>query len=149
MLQDFASTLLHSVHKKWSFSLRISSVNVTKSAISWKFLFQSHLLRKSLMEKFLPSDWVKMFKQRFVLFRVFLSLVVLETSKLFSNVNQINDFYIKYTKLRVHLEYSVWLNNNLCVQNCFRQFMCYNPANFTCSKSTIKTLERGTKYIKD
>ena len=59
------------------------------------------------MAKFLTSDWVKIFKQRFVLFRVFLSLNVLETSKFFCNVNQINDFYIKYTKLRVHLEYSV------------------------------------------
>ena len=35
------------LHKQWSFSLRISSVNVTKSAV-W-----SHLLKKSLMENFI------------------------------------------------------------------------------------------------
>ena len=35
------------VHKKWSFALRISSVNATKSAI-W-----SHLLKKSLMGNFI------------------------------------------------------------------------------------------------
>ena len=34
--------------QKWSFSLRISSVNVTKSAGNWK-----HLLKKSLMENFM------------------------------------------------------------------------------------------------
>ena len=36
------------LHKKWSFPLRISLVNVTKSAVSW-----SHSLKKSLMENFI------------------------------------------------------------------------------------------------
>ena len=36
------------LHKKWSFPLRISSVNVTKSAGNW-----SHLLKKPLMENFI------------------------------------------------------------------------------------------------
>ena len=35
-------------YKKWSFPLRISSLNVTKSAVSF-----SHLLKKSLMENFM------------------------------------------------------------------------------------------------
>ena len=39
----------YSPHKRWSFPLRISSVNVTKSALRiW-----SHLLKKSLMENFI------------------------------------------------------------------------------------------------
>ena len=39
------------LHKKWSFPLKISSVNVTKSA---SFLrIWSHLLKKSLMENFI------------------------------------------------------------------------------------------------
>ena len=48
--------LLDTLHKKWSLALRISSVNVTKS------YYQSHLLKKSLMEKFifLCSDKHKM-----------------------------------------------------------------------------------------
>ena len=48
------------LHKKWSFPLRISSVNVTKSARKlWIF---SNLLKKSLMENFIfcaVSDWLK------------------------------------------------------------------------------------------
>ena len=40
-----------SLHKKWSFPLRISSVNVTKSAVSCGF-GRTHLLKKSLMENF-------------------------------------------------------------------------------------------------
>ena len=39
-----------SMHEKWSFLLRISSVNVTKSALSCGF---DHLLRKSLIENFI------------------------------------------------------------------------------------------------
>ena len=39
-----------SLHKKWSFPLRISSVNVAKSAGNCGFW--SHLLKKSLMESF-------------------------------------------------------------------------------------------------
>ena len=38
------------LHKKWSFSLRISSVNVTQSAVSWR-----NLLKKSLTENFIFS----------------------------------------------------------------------------------------------
>ena len=44
--------LLKTPHKKWSFALRISSVNVTKA--SWSFLWiWSHLLKNSLMENFI------------------------------------------------------------------------------------------------
>ena len=39
-----------SLHKKWSFPLRISSVNVTKSAVFLRIW--SHLLKKYLMENF-------------------------------------------------------------------------------------------------
>ena len=46
MLVVAANTL----HKKWSFALKISSVNVTKSAGNGGF---SHLLKKSLMENFI------------------------------------------------------------------------------------------------
>ena len=38
------------LHKKWSFLLTISSVNVTKSTVSWRNL--KNLLKKSLMENF-------------------------------------------------------------------------------------------------
>ena len=42
---------LGTLHKKWSFPLRISSVNVTKSAVSCRF---GHIYwRKSLMENFI------------------------------------------------------------------------------------------------
>ena len=43
----------NALHKKRSFTLRISPVNVTKSPVSCGF---SHLLEKSLMENFLCSD---------------------------------------------------------------------------------------------
>ena len=39
------------LHKKWSFLLTISSVNVTKSTVSWRNL--KNLLKKSLMENFI------------------------------------------------------------------------------------------------
>ena len=39
------------LHKKWSFPFRISSVNVTKSAVSLRIW--SHLLKKSIMENFI------------------------------------------------------------------------------------------------
>ena len=42
-----------SLHKKWSFPLRISSVNVTKSAVSEEIYWKSHLLKKSWMENFI------------------------------------------------------------------------------------------------
>ena len=42
---------LPTLHKKWSFPLRISSVNVAKSVVSC--LIWSHLLKKSLMESFI------------------------------------------------------------------------------------------------
>ena len=38
------------LHKKWSFQLKISSVNVTQSAL---FCVFGHLLKKSLMENFI------------------------------------------------------------------------------------------------
>ena len=50
------------LYKKWSFPLRISSVNVTKSAISFGFLWiWWHLLKKYLLENFifLQSEWGK------------------------------------------------------------------------------------------
>ena len=44
------------LHEKWSFQLRISSVNMTKSA---KLRIWSHLLKKSLIEKFIFCAVVK------------------------------------------------------------------------------------------
>ena len=42
------------LHKKWRFPIRISSVNVTKSAVvRRKLRIWSHLLKKSLMENFI------------------------------------------------------------------------------------------------
>ena len=47
------------LHKKWSFPLRISSVNVTKSAVLWIW---SHSLEKFLMENFIfCAVWVRIF----------------------------------------------------------------------------------------
>ena len=46
----------HTLHKKWSFSLRNSSVNVTKSAGNYGFGFTEEtidLLKKSLTENFI------------------------------------------------------------------------------------------------
>ena len=47
--------LAHPLHKKWSFPLKISSVNVTKSAVSCGF---GHITEEILNEKlhFLSSD---------------------------------------------------------------------------------------------
>ena len=38
------------LHKKWNFPLKTSSVNVTKSAVSCGLRIWSHLLKKSLIE---------------------------------------------------------------------------------------------------
>ena len=46
--KSIARTAKKALHKKWSFALRISSVNVTKSAGNC-----SHLLKKSLVESFI------------------------------------------------------------------------------------------------
>ena len=51
MWNTFSDSIGSSLHKKWSFPLRISSVNVTKFA---SFLrIWSHLLKKSLMGNFI------------------------------------------------------------------------------------------------
>ena len=47
-----------SLHKKWSFPLRIYSVNVTKSTGNCVF---SHLLKKSLMENFIFCAVLKIY----------------------------------------------------------------------------------------
>ena len=49
-LLDIRRLFKSSLHKKWSFQVRISSVNLTKSTVSSKFGPISHLLKKSLME---------------------------------------------------------------------------------------------------
>ena len=46
--------LAYSLHKKWSFPLRISSVNVTKSVVFGGF--GEHIPKKSLMENFIFSS---------------------------------------------------------------------------------------------
>ena len=45
--------ILFSLHKKWSFPFRISSVNVIFSKFLQKLRIWSHLLKKSLMENFI------------------------------------------------------------------------------------------------
>ena len=47
----FYSALLVTLNKEWSFPLRISSVKVTKSAVSLRIW--SHLLKKFFMENFI------------------------------------------------------------------------------------------------
>ena len=58
----------HSLHKKWGFPLRISSVNVTRSAVSWVF---GHITEEILNGKlhFLCSDFG--FCQRHIKSKVF------------------------------------------------------------------------------
>ena len=46
----FVFSLLFTLHKKWGFSLRISSVNLTKSTVFCGF---GHIYWKSLMENFI------------------------------------------------------------------------------------------------
>ena len=52
----------NSLHKKWGFLLRISSVNVAKSAENCqrKLRIWNHLLKKSLMENFIFVLWFSM-----------------------------------------------------------------------------------------
>ena len=47
-LQVMHIVAMHTLRKKLSFPLRIFSVNMTKSAVSW-----SHLLKKSFAESFM------------------------------------------------------------------------------------------------
>ena len=49
LTRNISVITFQTLHKKWSFPLRISSVNMTKSAVR----ICSHLLKKSIMEKFI------------------------------------------------------------------------------------------------
>ena len=50
------------MHKKWSFPLRISSVHLTKSAVSWKTYGKLHL-----MENFIFCAVLTAFTQDFII----------------------------------------------------------------------------------
>ena len=55
ILHESVRVNLHTLHKKWSFPVRISSVNVTQSAT--KLWIWSHFLKKSLIENFIFCTW--------------------------------------------------------------------------------------------
>ena len=93
MSVSMRETFYETLHKKWSFPWRLSSVNVTKSAVSShllkNLLIWSHLLKKSLMEGTLfyavkklsfPSCWgmkIWRFNTRFVIMLSVSKLILL------------------------------------------------------------------------
>ena len=70
-VQYYLCFMYHSLHKKWNFPLKIPSVNVTRSPGNCGFW--SQVLKKSLMENFIPLAVIvtDLFMYRHIFFKIY------------------------------------------------------------------------------